>query len=567
MDYKDQILKSLSEVTGIKDINLETPGNEDYGDYSTNIAMLLASKKGETKNNKSNPTEIAQGIVQSLSKDKVLQKIVSKISVEGPGFINFHLSKEALFDNLSQILERHEKYGHSNLGKKEKVIIEYSSPNIARRFGIGHLRSTIIGQTIFNLYTTLGFDTVGDNHFGDWGTQFGVIIAAIKRNNLDINNLSVQDLEKLYVEYNLEAQTDPKLKEDAKKWFKRLEDKDPQAREIWQKSYDQSLAEFEKIYDLLEVKIDNGFGESFYEDKMSGVIAEAREKNITKKSESAEIIEFDDLPPAMLLKSDGATTYFTRDLTTIKYRLDTYHPKKIIYEVGVEQTLHFKQVFAAAKKIGWIKNNEVELVHVSHGHYRLEGKKMSTRLGRGIKLEEILRDAVKKAHDLGSKDEKTAQDVGIGAIKYFDLSHAPETFIDFNWDQVMNMQGNSGPYLQYTHARTQSVLAKVKKVEKSKNPTLNQSTLNENELTLLRILCRFDDVIISATKNYSPNLMCNYLNTLSQKYNTFYAKYSILTPSENDQEKRKFRIMLTQGTGQILRNGLTLLGINAPDKM
>ncbi|MDP3994784.1 MAG: arginine--tRNA ligase [bacterium] len=541
---KEEIVKILQKVTGIKDIVLDVPGREEFGDYSTNAAMVLAKKEHK------NPHELAEEIVEKINKAGLPAVASAKA-----GFINFYLSKEVLLKNLEKV---DEKYGSSDIGKT--VVIDYSSPNIAKAFGVGHLRSTIIGQALYNLYQFLGYKTIGDNHLGDWGTQFGMIIAAVKSNKLDINKLSVDELEKIYVDYNKQTKEDPKLRDVAKEWFKKLEEGDKEAKYIWQKAKDTSLAEFQRVYDLLGVNIDYAYGESFYLDKMDAVVKEARKKGLARKSEGAEIVEFDNLPPAMLVKSDGATTYFTRDLTTIKFRMETWKPDIYIYEVGSEQSFYFKQLFSAVRLFGWIKDEK--LVHIGHGLFLYNGKKMSTRKGGSIKLEEVLKEAIKRAGKLGEEGNKTAAAVGIGAIKYYDLLHHPTSNINFDWEKVFVLEGNSGPYLQYTVARVNSVLAK----STFKGPTLQGRTLqgsfNREELTILRSLVHFPEVIQEAAQSFAPNLLCNYLYDLASKFNTFYNRHKIIK-GENDE----FRLVLTAAVGQTLKTGLNLLGIQTPERM
>jgi len=560
---KDKISSALSKATGEKHVHLEFPENIEYGDYATNIAMVIAKKKGLK------PVEYAKDIVKKLQKDGDLTKIVSKIEVVKPGFINFFLSENVLLSNLVRIGEEKGKYGSSKVGEGKTVVVDYSSPNIAKHFGIGHLRSTIIGQSLCNLYGFSGYKVIGDNHLGDWGTQFGTLLYQITNKGLDAQKLSIDDLEKLYVEFNEKADEDSKLWDQARKWFKKLEDGENEARKIWNIIVKTSKDEFGRIYKILGASFNYEHGESFYEDKMQEVIDEIREKKLSKKSRGAEIVEFKDIPPAILLKSDGATTYFTRDLATIKYRLEEWSPDKIIYEVGSEQKLHFKQVFEAARLLGWIK--EEELTHVAHGLIRFKDGKMSTRKGKGVKLEEVLEESIKRAKQIIEKSdtsrglpkeeiERVAEMVGVGAIKYFDLSHHYSSDIIFDWEKLFVLEGNSAPYLQYTVARTNSVLAKTK-MEKGKLKIENQK-LNKEELTLARILARFPEIIIDATKNYSPNQICNYLFNLAQKYNNFYNQHRII-----EGENEELRVKLTASTSRVLRNGLALLGIQSPGRM
>jgi arginyl-tRNA synthetase len=557
------IVDAVKKVVGNVEVGLETPEFDSHGDYSTNIALILAKKEGK------NPQELAKSLVESLKKDARLNEIVSKVEVGGQGFINFFISQDALFTELDKILKE-DSYGSSHQGKGKTVLVEYSSPNIARRFGIGHLRSTIIGQALYNLFKTLGHKTISENHLGDWGTQFGTLLYQITKNNLEVNSLSVGRLEELYVEFHKKAEEDPKLWDEARTWFKKLEEGDGEARRLWEVIRKISLEEFEKIYKRLGVSFENMHGESFYEDKMPKVLEEVREKGLVKKSEGAEIIEFENMPPAMLIKSDGTTTYFTRDLATAKFRVETWRPDILIYEVGSDQILHLRQVFATARLMGWSK--EMQFVHVAHGLIRFSGGKMSTRKGQSIKLEEVLNESVIRAKEIIEKSEtgrglseeeklKVSEAVGIGAVKYFDLMHHPETDIIFDWDKVFVLEGNSGPYLQYTVARTNSVLHKYAK-DLSEGRTITISKPNPEEVAVLRALVHFSDVLENAAKSFSPNLLANYLYGLAQKYNNFYNQHRIL-----GVEEEGFRIALTQATGRVLQKGLAILGIETPEKM
>ncbi len=593
--YKKLITDAVKEAVeslgfDAADINLDKPVVEAHGDYSTNVALKLFKTSGlpssksleapidigaarisavvkpENIGYVQSPKELAEIICQTIKKSEKLQNIVSEIAVADPGFINFTLSAEALLETIRQILDQKEDFGKSKLGLGKTMVIDYSAPNIAKRFSVGHLRSTIIGQALYNLYVFLGYNAVGDNHLGDWGTQFGMILAAVEKNNLDINNLTVDDLEKLYVDYTAAAKGDPSLRDKAKVWFKKLEDGDEVARKMWQSAVNISMAEFNRIYEILDIRIDQTFGESFYEDKMDSVIKEAKEKGLSRESEGAQVMDLgENMPPGMLLKSDGTTTYFIRDLATIKYRLETWGPSLIIYEVGAEQTLHFKQVFAAAERFGWTEG--LDLVHVAHGLFLFEGKKMSTRGGTTVKLEELLQKACQKARSVmdeaqiakeidNDEKESISSQVGIGAIKYFDLKHAPTSNINFVWDQALSMDGNSGPYLQYTYARTQSVLSKS---EKSPATNYQLHTTTAEEASLLRSLVHFPDVVENAALTFSPNLLANYLYALAQDFNAFYAACRIA-----DDETR---LSLTDATGQVLKNGLHILGIKTPQKM
>lgn len=569
---KDRIAKLLRVVIGEDSVVLEKPEVEEHGDYATSVAMQL--KNLRTKELK-NPKEIAQEIKEKISKLSEVAGLIEKVEVVGPGFINFWLSKEALLRNLEEIVNKGGKYGSAVMGKGKTVVVDYSSPNIAKAFGIGHLRSTIIGQTLYNLHKFLGYKTIGDNHIGDWGTQFGALLYQVTSNKLQVTSLDIDKLEELYVDFHKKAEEKPELWDEARGWFKKLEEGDFKARETWKAIVDISMHEFERIYKLLGVTIDNAYGESFYQDKMQSVIAEVRKKGLSKKSKGAEIVEFKDLPPAMLIKGDGATTYYTRDLATVKFRIDKFKPDLVIYEVGAEQTLHFRQVFETARLLGWDKGSE--LVHIAHGLIRFEHGKMSTRRGETIKLEEVLNEAIDRAREIIEKSETSrglsekekegvANAVGIGAVKYFDLKHHPTTDIIFDWEKMFVLEGNSAPYLQYTFARTQSVLAKSKRVKdlpaQAGQESKSNLALNTEELSVLRTLVHFPEVIENAAESYSPNLLCNYLFDLAQKFNAFYNKHRII-----DSESENLRLRLTSATSQVLKNGLTLLGISTPARM
>ena len=558
---QEEVKKAVLDIYQVNlEPNIEHPGQSGHGDYSSNVALLLA------KDLKLPPVKIAEEVSQMIKKRKL--SVLRSLEVVAPGFLNFWLSDDVLIQEVAEILKSKDKYGSSSSGKGRKLVVEYSSPNIAKRFGVGHLRSTVIGQALFNLYSFLGYQTIGDNHLGDWGTQFGILLFQITDKKLPLKKLTIEKLEELYVEFHENSADQPQMMEEARSWFKKLEDRDQEARRIWQAVVKLSVAEFDRIYDILGIKIDHSYGESSYEEEMKEVIKEVRNKGLSRKSQGAEIVEFPNIPPALLLKSDGATTYFTRDLATIRFRLGEWGPQKIIYEVGADQKLHFQQVFAAAKMLGWDKNRE--FVHVAHGLIRFPEGKMSTRRGKTIKLEDILTEAVKQAKVVVAKSanskglspkqkEEVAQALGIGAVKYFDLSHQPQTDIIFDWEKMFLLEGNSGPYLQYTYARSNSVVIKGKDFQ-----TTSHAKLGQEELPLFRYLYRFPEVVTDSAINYSPNLLCNYLFELAQLFNSFYAATPIL---KAEGELRNLRLALTAATAQTLKNGLTLLGISTPGRL
>ncbi len=631
------ILEKVASDLGVEASNflVEKPKDSSHGDFSSNIAMALhrtiktglshavrdarhelarSSKTIRSLNESSqldsndnqndtkpafnsltdeqtglnSPLELAKIIVEMLNtKYKIPDTDFDKVEIAAPGFINFWLSEDYLISHLKQVLEQKDKFGSKPQDPNKKVVVEYSSPNIAKPFTVGHLRSTIIGDAIANLLVANGWNVYRDNHLGDWGTQFGKQIYAIKtwgnEEEIEKSENPVKKLVALYVKFHEEAEKDPMLEDKAREWFKKLEDKDPEARRLWKKCVDWSLKEFERIYEELGIEFTEnnglGFGESYFEDKLTDVVKELESKNLLKESEGAKLIFFPDdkFPPLMIIKKDGATLYATRDLATDKFRLKEYGEDiVIINEVGIEQTLYFKQLFEAEKMLGWFK--EGQRIHKKHGHYRFKDEKMSTRKGNTIWLEDVLKLAVEKAGDIAmkvgiddenlikathivggqSKREEITREIAIGAIKWNDLKRTSEQDIVFDWDDVLNMQGNSGPYIQYVFARTQSIWEKSGKQVNFEKTT----DLNPEELSLLRTVSEFREIVENSATTFSPNILCEYLFDLAQKFNLFYQKHKIIG---SDQEN--FRLALTLGVGQVIKNGLNLLGVSAPEHM
>lgn len=548
----------------LENIKIEHPVNESFGDYSTNVAMILAKKEDK------NPADLAREIKYKL--DEIVDKtdVIEKIETVG-GYINFYLKTDYLKKEAEKInFEVEYRNDLGEYGKEKTVVIDYSAPNIAKPFGIGHLRSTNIGQALYNIYKILGWKCIGDNHLGDWGTQFGKQIAAIKKWGSTKQNLTIEELEKLYVKFHDEAEKDKVLEDEGREWFAKLEKGDKEARDLWQKCVDISMNEFDRVYEILGVKIDIANGEAFYEKMLPTVTKEIIDKGITKNSQNALIVEFSDMPPAMLKKSDGATTYFTRDMATIKYRVDNWNPDLIIYEVGAEQKLHFRQVFRVASMMGWI--DEGKLVHIGHGLIRWATGKFSTRKGDTIHLSEVINKAIEKAKEVAEKSavvkempaaekEEMFRIVGIGAIKFNDLLSDPKKDIVFDWKRIMSLDGNSGPYVQYTYARCQSVLRKTKILEQKDIEELPKEIAKEEE-ALLREFYRFEEKIIEAAERYNPSIIAEYLLSVARKYNEFYDKHRII-----DTKEEVFRIFLTKTTASALHLGAELLGIKTVEKM
>ncbi|MDD3679341.1 MAG: arginine--tRNA ligase [Candidatus Shapirobacteria bacterium] len=570
---KEAISSSLDKInlSGI-DFDLDSGNSiQGHGDYATNVALVAFSQNKSYPEAKT-PLELAEVIAKTLEKNFSGKETVDKIEVAPPGFINFYLSERFYKKLLVKVINKGDDFGRQIIGRGKTVVIDYSAPNIAKPFGVGHLRSTIIGQALYNIFAFLGYRAVGDNHLGDWGTQFGVLLHQIDQQKIDPKKLTMEDLEKLYVDFYQKLGQEPRLQEKARSYFKRLELGEQKLKNIWRDLVNLSLFEYQKVYSLLKVNIDFSLGESFYQDKMKAVLDEAKNKNLVIKSKGALIMPLEDSPvPAMLVKSDGATTYLLRDLATIKYRVERWNPELIIYEVGADHKLHFTQTFEAAEKLDYIKRER--LVHVAHGMIRGRLGKLSTRGGRIIHLGKVLKEAIDRARQLSTQagiakdlpikgQEKVARVVGIGAVKYNDLKQNPRTNIVFDWQKILTLEGNSGPYLQYTYARARRVL------EKSGTDT-NLTKIPEyqpkrEELAITRLICYFEKVINESARTFSPNLIANLLYQLAQNYNTFYNQHQILT---KNKEAKAFRLLLSKATAQVLKNGLGLLGIEAPEKM
>lgn len=557
---KNQLRKiihsSLSEQElSAGEYTIEHPTQTEHGDFATNVALVIAKKQSI------NSYELATKIVHKIIAKK--HEILEKVEVARPGFINFFLSKKYFVDSITDIQKKGETYGSLQVGKGKTVIVEFSSPNIAKPFTIGHLRSTIIGDAIARILTFSGYSVLRDNHLGDWGTQFGKQIVALKKwgSDADLKKAEnpVKYLVDLYVRFHTEAEQDPTLEDEARLWFLKLEQGDKEARKMWKECVDWSMAQFNKLYTMLDVKFDMMLGESFFEDKMGPVLDELRKKGLAKESQGALLVFFpnDKYPPLMVKKKDGATLYATRDLATDRYRVQTWGKDiVIINEVGAEQKLYFKQIFETEEMLGYLKKSQ--RIHIGHGMMRFKEGKMSTRKGNTIWLEDVLAEAVKRASVF---NPQVAKEVGIGALKYNDLKRESSKDVMFVWDDVLNLKGNSGPYLQYTYARAQSVLRKAKE---QKLTAGTPNSLENIEITAVeRLLCEFPEVVERAAREYAPHHICTYIFELGQAFNTYYATNQIIQAGE----LTGYRLLLTQAVAQVMKNSLTLLGIQTPKTM
>ena len=560
MNIKEIIKKVIGEVGETQNFSVERPADPSKGDFACNVAMTLAKNAGKS------PRELAEEIVEKLKKDKDLGLVVDleKIEIAGPGFINFWIRDEYL--SLAMSMSTSDYWGKSEYMKGKKVLVEYSSPNIAKRFSVGHLRSTIIGQAIFNLYKASGAVVTNDNHLGDWGTQFGMIIVAVEEENLDISQMSIGELEELYVRFNKRIEEQPELRDKAKEAFLRLEQGDVNARKIWQLSIDVSMKEFEEIYKKLNVSFENINGESIYEKEMPQIITDLKTKRIATEGEGgAWIIKFEKdgkeyMPPAMLLKSDGTTTYLTRDIATIEKRLrvEKLRADLYIYEVGAEQKLHFRQVFATAKMLWPEETKNIEFVHVAHGLLTLPEGKMSTRKGNTIKLDDLMSKAGDEAKNFVKSEGIDTEKMGINAIKYNELRRSPELNYVFRWEEALSMEGNSAPYINYAYVRAKKISDVRSQISGGK------IRFEGEEEALARLLMKFaeGEVVEEAAKNFAPHQVAGYLFEVAKKFNAFYDHNKVLGDPREEQ-----RLVLVKAVAEVLKNGMKLLGIEVVERM
>ena len=568
IDFKEIISNAISNVTNISQYELKTyievPKESNNGDYAFPCFRLA-------KELKKAPQMIATDIKEKI---EVNENEIIKIEVAG-GYLNFFINKKLLVDEVLQEISKTEEYGKSEIGKGKNVVIDYSSPNIAKPFHIGHLRSTVIGGALYNIYKYLGYNTTGVNHLGDYGTQFGKLIEGYKLwgEEYDIEKNPIDELTKIYIRINEACKEDEQVLENCRNNFKKLENGDPYCVEIWEKFRELSLKEFQKVYDLLGSKFDSWNGEAFYSDKMPEVIEILEKTGKLVESQGAKIIDLEDKginTPCIIQKSNGSTTYATRDLAAILYRARTYDFDKALYVVSYEQTLHFKQVFEVAKLLGIDEKYTNGLQHVLFGMVSLPTGKMSTREGNIVKLEELLKEAIARAKeiieeknpDLENKDE-VAKKVGVGAVIFNDLSNSRIKDEIFDWNQILNFQGETGPYIQYTYVRTKSVLEKAGYIPKIEEITF-EKLLDESSKNTIKLLYNFENTLIQVTQKEEPSILSRYLIELAKAFSNFYNENKILT---EDRDVQNARIYLTYAVGNVLKTGAKLLGIEMPNKM
>ena len=569
ISYREKIADILApQIEGLEKDEImsmiETPADIKMGDYAFpcfKLAKLLRKA----------PPVIAKSIAEAIGDDPMFEKLESVNA-----YVIMFVSKEDFArEVVSEAIEKGDDYGRSSIGGGKKVIVEYSSPNIAKPFHIGHIRSTVIGNSIYKIYDFLGYDTMRINHLGDYGTQFGKMICAYRRwgNKEDVIKEPIKSLLSYYTKFHVEAEKDPALEDEARAIFAKLEKGEPEEVELWQWFRDESLKEFNRVYDMLGITFDSYNGESFYSDKMPRFVQELKDKGLLVEDAGAQIVKLDeyDLPPALITKSDGSTLYITRDIAAAVYRKETYDFYKNIYVVASQQNLHFQQWIKVIELLGydWAK----DCVHVPFGLVSMEEGTMSTRQGRVIFLEDVLNRAVEQTRQIIKEKnvnteniDETAKEVGIGAVVFNELSNYRIKDYVFSWDKVLNFEGETGPYVQYTHARACSILRNAgdDAVAKAKAGFDAKYITSESAHRLMSLIYELPEVIVESGEKYEPSIVTRHIVDISQAFNKFYHDEHILVDNE-DEKIAKIALVLAAKTA--IKNGLGLLGMKAPEKM
>lgn len=567
INFKYEIAKIISKNVDINIEELETyievPKDTSNGDYAFPCFKLA-------KEFKKAPPVIAQELKEKMDLDL---EIIEKIEVAG-GYLNFYVNKIVILKDVLKEIDNQENYGATNIGKGKNIVIDYSSPNIAKPFHIGHLRSTVIGGSLYNIYKYLGYNVTGVNHLGDYGTQFGKLIEGYKLwgNEYDIDSDPINELTNIYIRINNLCKEDESVLESCRNNFKLLEENDEFCTKLWEKFKDLSLKEFQKVYNLLGTKFDSWNGEAFYSDKMQEVIDKLDKTGKLIESEGAKIIDLEELKmaPCIIEKSNGSSTYATRDLAAILYRTRNYNFDKALYVTSYEQVLHFKQIFEVAKLLGLEEKYINGLEHVPFGMVLLKTGKMSTREGNIIKLEDLLNESISRARVIIEEKNPSLEDkediakkVGLGAVIFNDLSNSRVKDEIFDWDTILNFQGETGPYIQYTYVRTNSVLEKAGYVPKFEEIDVNILT-DDYSARVINLLYTFSDVLNQVTDKNEPSILSRYLIDLAKSFSSFYNENKIIV---EDKKVQDARIYLTYAVGKVLKTGTRLLGIEMPNKM
>jgi len=565
MDYKEYTAKKISELCGIEfeeaERIAEIPPEQKLGDLAFPCFSLAKTLRKA-------PQIIAKELSEKFSGDKYIEKAEAV-----GGYLNFFYNRtEFTKDVIENIAKNGENYGKSDFGGGKTVLVEYSSPNIAKPFHIGHLFTTALGHSLARIYEFLGYDVKRLNHLGDWGTQFGKLICAYKLWGDDkaIEKDAIGELLKIYVKFHEEAEKNPELETEAREHFKRLEDGEKEETELWQKFRDLSLKEFKRVYDMLGVEFDSYNGESFYTDKMPEIVEILKEKNLLTESDGAQVVDLSELniPPCIILKSDGATIYATRDIAAALYRHRTYNFYKNIYVVGTAQALHFEQIFAVMKKAGWQWSEGCQ--HVNFGLVKFPDKKLSTRHGDVVFLEDVLNESVSKTLEIITENtplmenkEEVAKKVGIGAVLYTFLKNSREKDIVFSWDSMLDFDGESAPYVQYSYARGRSILRRAG----DRNGNIDFSAVtSDEEYALASMLAGFSDAVMLAAEKNEPFYVNRYVTNLARQFNKFYVSCPILKDGIAEEVKNA-RLALVDAVCTVIKSALYLLGIETVESM
>lgn len=566
MNFKEHIIEKIIKLTELEretvENSIEVPPDEKMGDLAFPCFPLAKVMRKA-------PPVIAQELAEQMSDDDMIEKVQAQ-----GGYLNFFLNREKFITSVITGIEKSpEGWGRSDMGKGKTVLCEYSSPNIAKPFHIGHLFSTAVGNSLARIYEYLGYNVQSLNHLGDWGTQFGKLISAYKRwgDSEVIEKDPINELLKIYVKFHEEAEKHPELEDEARDYFKKLEDGDEEATALWKHFRDISLVEYKSVYDKLGVKFDSYNGEAFYSDKMDEVVEILREKNLLTESDGAQVVDLSELniPPCIVLKSDGATIYATRDIAAALYRHRTYDFYKNIYVVGIPQALHFKQIFAVMEKAGWEWAEGCE--HVGFGLVKLPGKNMSTRHGDVVLLEDVLNESIEKTKEIIISNGSAVDDIddaskkiGIGAILYTFLKNSREKDIIFSWESMLDFEGESAPYCQYGYARGRSILRRAEGID-FKGADFSK-TVSDEEYALAKQLNGFADAVKAAADKNEPFYINRYVTNLTKAFNKFYNTNPILK-EDVDTETKKARLALVSASTEVIKSALGLLGIDTVESM
>ncbi len=558
--YLSEVFVEMSEEELMK--TMEIPPEEKMGDLA--LPCFAMAKKL-----RKNPMQIAADLVEKINKQKI-ELGIEKVENVG-AYCNIYLKRDLFVKKCFEMLKQDE-YGVSQIGSGKTVCMDYSSPNIAKNFHVGHLRTTVIGNSLYKIYQKLGYNVVRINHLGDWGTQFGKLIVAYKlwSSEEQVKQKGIEELLRIYIKFNDEAENNENLIVEAREWFVKMERNDSEALKIWNWFKEISMVEFERIYDLLGMSFDSYLGESFYRDKVPALVEELKEKELLVESQGAQVIDLEkyNIPPCLITKSDGGSIYHSRDIAAILYRKEQYDFEKCLYITGLEQSLHFKQIFTAIGLMGYDWSEG--LIHVPYGLVSLAGEKLSTRGGNIIYAEDILKEAIERAYnaiieknpDLTDK-EATAKKVGVGAIIFHDLFNQRIKNVDFSWKEVLNFDGTTGPYAQYTYARAKSVLRKYGETVEADG--IDYVALTDDvSYNLVKVLAGYEDAVMNAAEKNEPSIVARYVIGLATAFNKFYHDCSIL---QAEEKEKKARLVLTDFVQKILCEACGLLGMECPEEM